>query len=175
MPNTLERISWSLLSPSITRLSSRRVHRTHNAGTRRYLQSPPYRYLQELYSRLFDHLVRQINASTSAESSSVHRTIALLDIFGFEMFKVNSFEVRSNADAKIIYVILRTPLINFVGTPCLCQQFCINFANEKLQQKFTHDVFKIVQAEYEEVRSITRGSSTVASSSVTENLLYHFS
>jgi myosin-5 len=135
----------------------------------------PYRYLQELYSRLFDHLVRQINASTSAESSSVHRTIALLDIFGFEMFKVNSFEVRSNADAKIIYVILRTPLINFVGTPCLCQQFCINFANEKLQQKFTHDVFKIVQAEYEEVRSITRGSSTVASSSVTENLLYHFS
>jgi hypothetical protein len=48
---------------------------------------------QELYSRLFDHLVQQINFSTSAALDVVHRTIALLDIFGFEMFKVNSFEV----------------------------------------------------------------------------------
>ena len=31
------------------------------------------------------------------------------------------------------------------------QQLCINYANEKLQQKFTHDVFKTVQTEYEEV------------------------
>ena len=76
---------------------------------------------KELYARLFDHLVRQINASTSAPADTVHRTIALLDIFGFEMFKVNSFE-----------------------------QLCINFANEKLQQKFTHDVFKTVQQEYEQ-------------------------
>jgi len=76
---------------------------------------------KELYSRLFDHLVKQINVSTSASLDKVHRTIALLDIFGFEMFKVNSFE-----------------------------QLCINYANEKLQQKFTHDVFKTVQTEYEE-------------------------
>ena len=46
--------------------------------------------------------------------------IALLDIFGFESFDVNRFE-----------------------------QLCINFANEKLQQKFTMDVFKTVQQEYQ--------------------------
>ena len=74
-----------------------------------------------LYARLFDALVVSINLSTSAALASVHRTIAMLDIFGFEMFKVNSFE-----------------------------QLCINFANEKLQQKFTHDVFKTVQQEYQE-------------------------
>lgn len=43
------------------------------------------------------------------------------DIFGFETFVHNSFE-----------------------------QFCINYANEKLQQKFTQDVFKNVQVEYQE-------------------------
>jgi myosin V len=54
---------------------------------------------------------------SSKKPSYMH--IDLLDIFGFESFKRNSFE-----------------------------QFCINFANEKLQQKFTLDVFKTVQEEY---------------------------
>ncbi|OQR93349.1 myosin-like protein [Achlya hypogyna] len=73
-----------------------------------------------LYSRLFDWLVTHINASTSSKMHVAHR-ICILDIFGFEIFENNSFE-----------------------------QLCINYANEKLQQKFTQDVFKSIQNEYEE-------------------------
>ena len=73
-----------------------------------------------IYAKTFDSLVYSINASLSNDAKSC-RTIGVLDIFGFEHFKHNSFE-----------------------------QFCINFANEKLQQKFTQDVFKSVQLEYDE-------------------------
>ncbi|OQR99075.1 myosin-like protein [Achlya hypogyna] len=73
-----------------------------------------------IYSRIFDWLVELINQSLSNDAKMAHH-IGVLDIFGFEHFKFNSFE-----------------------------QFCINYANEKLQQKFTSDVFKTVQIEYEE-------------------------
>eukprot|EP00968_Pinguiococcus_pyrenoidosus_P010480 scaffold828_cov319-Pinguiococcus_pyrenoidosus.AAC.1 len=76
---------------------------------------------KDLYAKLFDHVVRRINRSTASTLSKSNRelrrgTISLLDIFGFESFAVNRFE-----------------------------QLCINYANEKLQQKFTLDVFKTVQ------------------------------
>ncbi|EQC36789.1 hypothetical protein SDRG_05622 [Saprolegnia diclina VS20] len=73
-----------------------------------------------IYSRVFDWLVELINLSLSNDAKMTNH-IGVLDIFGFEHFKFNSFE-----------------------------QFCINYANEKLQQKFTSDVFKTVQIEYEE-------------------------
>lgn len=73
---------------------------------------------KELYSRLFDWLVGKICAATKAQGDAVN-FIGLLDIFGFESFAINRFE-----------------------------QLCINYANEKLQQKFTLDVFKAVQQEY---------------------------
>ncbi|ETW08865.1 hypothetical protein, variant [Aphanomyces invadans] len=73
-----------------------------------------------LYANLFDWLVALINTSLSHASRMQHH-IGVLDIFGFEHFQHNSFE-----------------------------QFCINYANEKLQQKFTFDVFKTVQVEYDD-------------------------
>ncbi|CAI5701485.1 unnamed protein product [Peronospora effusa] len=81
---------------------------------------------KEIYARVFGYLVRRVNHSISNSAAIDALTpsylhIDLLDIFGFESFKHNSFE-----------------------------QFCINFANEKLQQKFTMDVFKTVQEEYQQ-------------------------
>ncbi|CAN6478842.1 unnamed protein product [Victoria cruziana] len=71
-----------------------------------------------IYSRLFDWLVDKINMSIGQDPSSNH-LIGVLDIYGFESFKFNSFE-----------------------------QFCINFTNEKLQQHFNQHVFKMEQEEY---------------------------
>jgi myosin-5 len=77
---------------------------------------------KEAYQKIFLWLVSSINEATSAnlEDGKNYGVIGLLDIFGFEAFKINRFE-----------------------------QLCINYANEKLQQKFTEDIFKNVQAEYE--------------------------
>ncbi|KAG0480395.1 hypothetical protein HPP92_011253 [Vanilla planifolia] len=70
------------------------------------------------YSRLFDWLVDKINKSIGQDLTS-KSLIGVLDIYGFESFKSNSFE-----------------------------QFCINFTNEKLQQHFNQHVFKMEQEEY---------------------------
>ncbi|MED6221447.1 hypothetical protein PIB30_054772 [Stylosanthes scabra] len=71
-----------------------------------------------VYASLFDWLVDKINRSVGQDRNSQIQ-IGVLDIYGFECFKDNSFE-----------------------------QFCINFANEKLQQHFNEHVFKMEQEEY---------------------------
>ncbi|BEI98501.1 hypothetical protein CcaverHIS631_0308000 [Cutaneotrichosporon cavernicola] len=76
-----------------------------------------------IYSCLFDWLVSVINESLAGENGAgaqrSSKFIGVLDIYGFEHFKKNSFE-----------------------------QFCINWANEKLQQQFNAHVFKLEQEEY---------------------------
>ncbi|KAG1455490.1 hypothetical protein G6F56_007054 [Rhizopus delemar] len=73
-----------------------------------------------IYANLFDWLVALINKSLSCQDEGqIANFIGVLDIYGFEHFKKNSFE-----------------------------QFCINYANEKLQQQFNQHVFKLEQEEY---------------------------
>jgi myosin V len=50
------------------------------------------------------------------------------------------------------------------------EQLCINFANEKLQQKFTQDVFMAVQAEYKVISA--RRLSTSAATAHTRYLVF---
>ncbi|KAH7544217.1 hypothetical protein JRO89_XS15G0130300 [Xanthoceras sorbifolium] len=73
-----------------------------------------------IYGSLFDWLVEQINKSLEVGKRCTGRSISILDIYGFESFKKNSFE-----------------------------QFCINYANERLQQHFNRHLFKLEQEEYE--------------------------
>uniref|UniRef100_A0AAQ4QEL5 Myosin IHb n=1 Tax=Gasterosteus aculeatus aculeatus TaxID=481459 RepID=A0AAQ4QEL5_GASAC len=70
-----------------------------------------------IYGRTFNWLVNKINESLDFSRKTV---IGLLDIYGFEVFYVNSFE-----------------------------QFCINYCNEKLQQLFIQLTLKSEQEEYE--------------------------
>ncbi|XP_004498109.1 myosin-1-like [Cicer arietinum] len=74
---------------------------------------------KSIYSCLFDWLVEQINKSLAVGKRRTGRSISILDIYGFESFKRNSFE-----------------------------QFCINYANERLQQHFNRHLFKLEQEEY---------------------------
>ncbi|KAL0966531.1 hypothetical protein UPYG_G00296380 [Umbra pygmaea] len=78
---------------------------------------------KSLYNSLFDWIVLHINHALlnrrDMEESVSCLSIGILDIFGFEDFQTNSFE-----------------------------QFCINYANEKLHYYFNQHIFKLEQEEY---------------------------
>uniref|UniRef100_A0A8C5JUT3 Unconventional myosin-Va n=2 Tax=Passeriformes TaxID=9126 RepID=A0A8C5JUT3_JUNHY len=73
---------------------------------------------KHIYANLFNWIVDHVNKALHAAVKQ-HSFIGVLDIYGFETFEINSFE-----------------------------QFCINYANEKLQQQFNMHVFKLEQEEY---------------------------
>ncbi|KAM5235542.1 unconventional myosin-Vc [Ctenodactylus gundi] len=73
---------------------------------------------KKVYAHVFTFIVDGINRALRF-SGKQHTFIGVLDIYGFETFDLNSFE-----------------------------QFCINYANEKLQQQFNLHVFKLEQEEY---------------------------
>ncbi|XP_049438665.1 myosin-10 isoform X3 [Epinephelus fuscoguttatus] len=72
------------------------------------------------YERLFRWLVHRINRALDRRQRQGASFIGILDIAGFEIFQLNSFE-----------------------------QLCINFTNEKLQQLFNHTMFILEQEEYQ--------------------------
>merc|ERR1719357_1599636 len=72
------------------------------------------------YERLFRWLVHRINKSLDRTKRQGASFIGILDIAGFEIFELNSFE-----------------------------QLCINYTNEKLQQLFNHTMFILEQEEYQ--------------------------
>ncbi|NWR10155.1 MYO1A protein, partial [Paradoxornis webbianus] len=74
---------------------------------------------KNIYSRLFDWLVKRINTSIQVKSDKQRKVMGVLDIYGFEIFQDNGFE-----------------------------QFIINYCNEKLQQIFILMTLKEEQEEY---------------------------
>ncbi|XP_052893039.1 unconventional myosin-Va isoform X5 [Anopheles moucheti] len=74
---------------------------------------------KHIYAELFQHIVQKINRNLAGSKKQTCCFIGVLDIYGFETFDINSFE-----------------------------QFCINYANEKLQQQFNQHVFKLEQEQY---------------------------
>uniref|UniRef100_A0A8B9KV59 Myosin IHb n=1 Tax=Astyanax mexicanus TaxID=7994 RepID=A0A8B9KV59_ASTMX len=133
--NSSEEIHWlsKLLGISANLLQEALTHRKIEAKGEEVLS--PFtvdhaKYARDalakaVYGRTFTWLVNKTNESLENKASFSKRivkktVIGLLDIYGFEVFDVNSFE-----------------------------QFCINYCNEKLQQLFIQLTIKSEQEEYE--------------------------
>ncbi|XP_056134033.1 unconventional myosin-Va [Lampris incognitus] len=74
---------------------------------------------KHIYGQMFIWTVQRLNSALRTQRGQPKSFIGVLDIYGFETFDRNSFE-----------------------------QFCINYANEKLQQQFNMHVFQLEQEEY---------------------------
>ncbi|KAA0148544.1 hypothetical protein FNF29_06602 [Cafeteria roenbergensis] len=83
-------------------------------------QSAAESLIKVIYSLIFDWLVRRVNVRVRPSHRATDSFIGILDIFGFETFKTNSFE-----------------------------QLCINYTNETLQQHFNAFMFRLEREEYE--------------------------
>uniref|UniRef100_A0A8C5SLI6 Myosin heavy chain 11 n=1 Tax=Laticauda laticaudata TaxID=8630 RepID=A0A8C5SLI6_LATLA len=72
------------------------------------------------YERLFRWILSRVNKALDKTKRQGASFLGILDIAGFEIFEINSFE-----------------------------QLCINYTNEKLQQLFNHTMFILEQEEYQ--------------------------
>ncbi|XP_065659055.1 myosin-10 [Hydra vulgaris] len=93
---------------------------TQKAQTKAQCEFAVEALTKAMYERLFKWLVTRINKSLNRSKREGASFVGILDIAGFEIFKINSFE-----------------------------QLCINYTNEKLQQLFNHTMFILEQEEYQ--------------------------
>lgn len=96
------------------------VSKRHNVSQALYTRDA---LAKAVYDRLFTWVVRTVNDAIKVDeafNATKSNVIGVLDIYGFEIFGVNSFE-----------------------------QLCINYCNEKLQQLFIELVLKQEQEEYQ--------------------------
>ncbi|XP_047706447.1 unconventional myosin-Ig isoform X1 [Prionailurus viverrinus] len=117
-----ESVMRCLLSRTVASGGRELIEKGHTAAEASYARDA---CAKAVYQRLFEWVVNRINCVMEPRGRDPRRdgkdtVIGVLDIYGFEVFPVNSFE-----------------------------QFCINYCNEKLQQLFIQLILKQEQEEYE--------------------------
>ncbi|KAK5976702.1 Myosin head, partial [Trichostrongylus colubriformis] len=111
----LAEVMKAFLKPKI-KVGREYVHRSQNEEQARFSVGA---ISKASYERLFRWLVQRLNRSLDRTRQHAVSFVGILDIAGFEIFEMNSFE-----------------------------QLCINYTNEKLQQLFNNTMFEKEQQEY---------------------------
>lgn len=114
-----DRLQNALMFRQIANPSSKRGSTLASPNTKEFVEAARDAVVKHIYGRLFNWLIARINRSLSTDETPKY-TIGVLDIFGFERFPINRFE-----------------------------QLCINYCNEKLQQHYQQNVFRLENKVFE--------------------------